>query len=80
MYFFKKKGKQHLDLQGDLVLTHNKNLISTRNKSASVRYVHNGKWIGKLRGKGSFWLKVRASFYTLWFIWLSENQSNDGDH
>lgn len=68
MYFFKKDGKQVLDLRGDLILTHNDDLVRTRVKSAAPRYVRNATYICGIPELG-FMAKVRASFMALGFIW-----------
>lgn len=68
MYFFKKNGKQMLDLRGDLVLTHNDALVKGRVKSAAPAGVRNAKRIENIPNL-SFWQKVRASRAALSFIW-----------
>lgn len=68
MYFFKKNGKQILDLRGDLVLTHNDALVKGRVKSAAPSSVRNAKRIENIPNLG-FWQKVKASRAALSFIW-----------
>lgn len=68
MYFFKKSGKQILDLRGDLVLTHNDALVKGRVKSAAPASVRNAKRIENIPNLG-FWQKVKASRAALKFIW-----------
>jgi hypothetical protein len=68
MYFFKKGGKQILDLRGDLVLTHNYALVKGRVKSAAPASVRNAKRIEDIPNLG-FWGKVKASRAALKFIW-----------
>lgn len=68
MYFFKKGGKQLLDLRGDLVLTHNDNLVKGRVKSAAPASVRNAKYIQNIPSMG-FWGKVRATKAAISFIW-----------
>ncbi|ARB06271.1 hypothetical protein SppYZU01_34 [Shewanella phage SppYZU01] len=68
MYFFKKGGKQILDLRGDLVLTHNDALVKGRVKSAAPASVRNAKRIEDIPNLG-FWGKVKASRAALKFIW-----------
>jgi len=68
MYFFKKGGKQILDLRGDLVLTHNDALVKGRVKSAAPASVRNAKRIEDIPNLG-FWGKVKASHAALKFIW-----------
>lgn len=64
MYFFKTKGKQHLDLRGDLILTHNAQLVRTRARSNAPRYVQNAKYITSV---GRY--KIRATWAAAKFIW-----------
>lgn len=68
MYFYKEKGKQVLDLRGDLVLTHNDNLVKGRVKSAAPAAVRNAKYIQDI-GRMGFWRKVRATLHVIKFIW-----------
>lgn len=72
MYFYNAGGKQHLDLRGDLILTHNDALVKTRNKSAAPRFVHNSKHIS-IQGL-TFVRKIKATFHAIGFIW-GENQA-----
>ena len=74
MYFYNTGGKQHLDLRGDLILTHNDALVKTRNKSAAPRHVHNPKYIS-IQGL-TFVRKIKATFHAIGFIW-GENQALD---
>jgi len=60
MYFFKKGGKQLLDLRGDLV--------KGRVKSAAPASVRNAKYIQNIPSMG-FWGKVRATKAAISFIW-----------
>lgn len=66
MYFYYDKGKQHVDLQGDLVITHNKNLVMARAKSAAPK-VHNVSYV-VLPGLG-IWRKIKATLLVVGFIW-----------
>ena len=40
----KQKGKQRLDVRGDLLLTHNAGLVKARIKSAAPSAVRNAKY------------------------------------
>ena len=61
MYFYKDKGKQVLDLTGDLILTHNDN-------SAGASRVRNAHFIDNLTTAG--WKrKLKATVAVLSFIW-----------
>lgn len=80
MYFFLEKGKQVLDMRGDLVLTHNPALVVGRIKSAAPRAVRNARYIEDVRGL-TFWGKLRASRAALRFIWTRKSEALDyGEH
>lgn len=68
MYFFKRNGKQILDLRGDLVLTHNDELVKGRVKSAAPAGVVNVKYIRGITGM-SYYHKIKATFAAIRFIW-----------
>lgn len=68
MYFFLQKGRQILDMRGDLVLTHNPRLIVGRVRSAAPRSVRNGQWVEGIAAM-STWRKIKASAAALRFIW-----------
>ena len=79
MYFFKLKGRQVLDLRGDLVITHNDALIKGRVKSAAPSSVQNAKYI-ELGKKTVLFRRVRATYHAVLFIWGdSEALSKGGD-
>lgn len=67
MYFFKKKGKQYLDLTGDLILTCNDRLVKARSTSAAPTKILNASYITNadlnIRGK------LKATSLALRFIW-----------
>lgn len=65
MYFYKKQGRQVLDLRGNLILSHNPQLIRARVKSAGPRFAKNGKYILS----SGFFSKLRATRAALSFIW-----------
>lgn len=68
MYFFKVQGKPRLDLRGNLILSHNDQLVKARVPSAAPECVKNGKYIPDLKS-GGFWRRVRATFAAIRFIW-----------
>ena len=74
MYFFKKNGKQMLDLRGDLVLTHNDNLVKGRVKSAAPAGVRNATYIENIPAMG-FRSKLAATRIALGFIWSKKSQA-----
>lgn len=68
MYFYKRNGYQCLDLRGDLVLSHNTNLVIARSKSAAPDQVYNGRYavgISIMTRRQKF----RATLAALRFIW-----------
>ena len=67
MYFFMQQGKQHLDLRGDFILTHNDNLVKTRTKSAAPVKVVNADYtcVKSL----SFVARVVVTFKVIAFVW-----------
>ncbi len=73
MYFYKHKGKQVLDLRGDLILTHNNALVKGRVKSAAPSGVTNAKYIKDIPSMGII-RKCRATWAAIRFIW-GEDQS-----
>jgi len=68
MYFYKHKGKQILDLRGDLILTHNNALVKGRIKSAAPAGVTNAKYIQDIPAMNPF-RKFRATLAAIRFIW-----------
>jgi hypothetical protein len=72
MYFFKKNGKQFLDMQGNLILSHNKELIQYKAKSAIPHAVYNAKYLLKV-DRYNFISKVKTSLIALRFIWIQKN-------
>lgn len=67
MYFFKKQGRQYLDLTGNLILSHNDKLIKARVSSAAPHKALNAKFIvntGDLNLRG----KLKAALLALRFI------------
>ena len=68
MYFHTQKGKQRLDLRGNLILSHNTKLIKARSKSSAPRSAYNGRYIVNITRLG-FVRKVRATWAAIAFIW-----------
>lgn len=67
MYFKKENGKQILDLAGDLIISHNKNLVISRVKSAAPASVRNPLYV--MINELSFYRKVKATFLVVRYIW-----------
>lgn len=68
MYFYKKQGKQYMDLTGNLILSSNDELIKARSKSAAPHKAFNAKFVintGDLNRRG----KLKATLLALRFIW-----------
>lgn len=68
MYFFKKQGRQYLDLTGNLILSCNDRLIKARVTSAAPNKVLNAKYILNT-GKLNLREKFKATRLALRFIW-----------
>ncbi len=68
MYFYKIKGGQHLDLSGNLILSHNDTLIKARVSSAAPKGVKHAKYVLNV-SKLSFWKKVSVIFSVIRFVW-----------
>jgi len=67
VYFFKKGGKQYLDLRGDFIITHNPVLVRARVKSAAPAAVRNATYIPVSSGFG-FFRKCKAVIHVARFI------------
>lgn len=67
MYFYKRKGKQHLDLKGNLILSTNDDLIAIRTSSAGPRDAENAHYC-LIRGATKR-QKIRALWACVKFIW-----------
>lgn len=72
MYFYKKKGKQYLDLTGDVVITHNSDPLKTRSKSAAPAGISGGRYISLQ--KLNFFRKVYVMFWLAAFVWRSSQE------
>ncbi len=67
MYFFKHKGKQYLDLTGNLILSHNDHLVKARISSAAPCKVLNGRYVINI-GKLNFPKKINhVKFGSVYF-------------
>ena len=67
MYFYKKQGKQILDLRGDLIITHNDAIVKGRIKSAAPASIRNIKYV-LLNTKG-FIYRIKVTIKVINFIW-----------
>lgn len=67
MYYFKKNRKPHLDLRGNLILSHNTALVKAQVKGAAPRYVHNAQSAVDI-SRMSFWRKLKVWFAAGAFI------------
>lgn len=61
MYFFKKSHEVHLDLRGNLILSHNDSLVKTRVPGAAPKNVHNAKYTENI---------TKLSFFKKWLLVL----------
>ena len=77
MYFLYHKGKRFLNLQGNLILTHNARLVRGNNRKATPQSIAGGLFVNILPDSG-FWLRWRATWAALSFIW-GVNKALDPD-
>ena len=75
MYFFKLNGKQILDLKGNLIITHNKNLVTGRIKSAAPSAIRNALYIQNI-SQMSIVNKILATLFVVRFIWSTVENKN----
>lgn len=68
MYFFKLKGEQVIDFRGDLILSHNKKLLTARVGSAGPKHAKNVRYIEDIPNL-KFIRKIRATCRVIGFIW-----------
>lgn len=68
MYFYKRQGKQILDLSGNLILTHTDTLIKTCSKSSGPFKVIKARYIKDIPSMG-VWSKIKTTLIVLSFIW-----------
>ena len=68
MMFYKKNGKQILDMRHDLVLTRQSELIEANAKSCAPRRVVFARHVPNI-GKLGFLGKLSASWSAIRFIW-----------
>lgn len=68
MYFYLKNGKQHLDMQGDFVISHNNVLVKARIGSAAPRFVHNVNQVLNV-SKLTFINKLITTIRIIMFVW-----------
>ena len=64
MYFFKKEGRQYLDLTGNLILSHNDQLVKARVKSAAPTKVLNAQYAVNVKQ-----LNFRNKLKLIWMIY-----------
>lgn len=68
MYFFKEKGKQVIDFQGNLILSHNVKVVFGRSKSITPSKLNNCKFWDNIT-KRSFKEKLIITVLAIGFIW-----------
>lgn len=68
MRFYKKKGKQILDLRGNFILSKNEDLIETNARSSAPKEVKFARYVPKIH-ELKFRGKIVASWRALQFIW-----------
>lgn len=78
MYFHKLDGKQAVDFRGDLILSHNDQLIKARSKSSGPRAAKNAKYVLDIPNLG-FFKKLRVTGAAIRFIWGPSQALNPED-
>lgn len=68
MYFFLEKGKQILDLKGNLILSHNDELVKSRVSSASPKAIRNPLYILNIKSM-NFFRKLQTTYVVIHFVW-----------
>ena len=71
MRFSKKKGRQTLDLSGNLIVTRNAELISKTSSSAAPNTVQGARWVSVGESVG-FWGRVKATLWVIGYVWGGE--------
>ncbi len=69
MHFYKEKGKQVLDLQGNFILSKRDDLVTTFVPSAGPHHVRFARYIVRIHKLG-FFDKLRATGHVIKFIWM----------
>lgn len=77
MYFYKHKGKQYLDLRGNLILSHNPEIIRARSKNNAVARAQNASYVKDLPNV-KFLPKLRVLWRAFRFI-FGKSQALDID-
>ena len=72
MRFYRKRGKQILDLRDDFILTRQSDLVEAQAKSNAPRLVRFARYVPNI-GKQSVRAKIRTSWRALQFIWTEGN-------
>lgn len=68
MRFYRKRGKQILDLRDDFILTRQADLVETQAKSNAPRHVWFAHYVLNI-GKQTARAKIVTSWQALKFIW-----------
>ncbi len=74
MYFYLEKGKQVLDLKGDLILSFNDKLAKARVKSAGPVKIKSPDGYVLNIGKFTFFKRLRLTFNVIGFIWGKDQE------
>lgn len=61
MHFYMDSGKQCLEMRGDLILTHNDNIVTSKVRSAAPTHIYNYRCVRVQELK-----RLRQKFKALW--------------
>lgn len=79
MYFYKEKGKQALDLKGDLILSFNTSLVKARTSSAGPSKIKAPHGYVSNLGKAGFVRRIAITLQVIGFIWGRDKQLKPED-
>jgi len=74
MYFYKKKGVQHLDLRGDFILSFNDALVKTGTTSAGPRTIKAPHGYVLNLGKAGFFKRIGVTLRIIAFVWGKDKE------
>lgn len=77
MYFLFHNNTRYLNLEGNLIITHNERLIMGNHKRATPQHITGGMFV-KVVATSGFWRRIQASRAALSFIWGQSQARNQG--
>lgn len=77
MYFLFHNNVRYLNLEGNLIITHNERPIMGNHKRATPQHITGGMFVKVVRTSG-FWRRIQATRAALLFIWGESQARNQG--